>query len=200
MKAIETVYKGHRMRSRLEARWAVFFDLLKIKWEYEPEGFDLGTHGWYLPDFRLPDFGCWVEIKPDMILDKSVENKMSRFASDVAPILLFSGLPGTLGLGYCFDLGDSSGGEYEGDVGFTWCSVTDTITLWWNEYDRQLMRGERVLCRPDWSEWRYPCWNTTHQRDGLHFSGAIGVAGASARQARFEHGQIGAPEHWRTNG
>lgn len=51
MKAIETRYKGYRFRSRLEARWAVFFDALGIKWEYEPEGYDLGEAGWYLPDF-----------------------------------------------------------------------------------------------------------------------------------------------------
>ena len=32
-KAIETKYKGFRFRSRLEARWAVFFDALGIEWE-----------------------------------------------------------------------------------------------------------------------------------------------------------------------
>ena len=39
MRPIETKYKGCRFRSRLEARWAVFFDALGIKWWYEPEGF-----------------------------------------------------------------------------------------------------------------------------------------------------------------
>lgn len=39
MRPIETKYKGCRFRSRLEARWAVFFDALEIKWWYEPEGF-----------------------------------------------------------------------------------------------------------------------------------------------------------------
>ncbi len=39
MRPIETKYKGCRFRSRLEARWAVFFDALGIKWRYEPEGF-----------------------------------------------------------------------------------------------------------------------------------------------------------------
>lgn len=37
IKPIETVYKGYRFRSRLEARWAVFFDAQGIEWEYEPE-------------------------------------------------------------------------------------------------------------------------------------------------------------------
>jgi hypothetical protein len=49
---IQTRYKGYRFRSRLEARWAVFFDLLGIAWEYEPEGFRMGSVC-YLPDFRL---------------------------------------------------------------------------------------------------------------------------------------------------
>lgn len=41
IQAIETVYKGYHFRSRLEARWAVFFDTLGIEWEYEKEGYDL---------------------------------------------------------------------------------------------------------------------------------------------------------------
>lgn len=69
LKAIETRYKGYRFRSRLEARWAVFFDALGVGWEYEKEGFEL-ISGRYLPDFWLPDVydrsgqsGVWVEIK-----------------------------------------------------------------------------------------------------------------------------------------
>lgn len=60
--AIPTVYRGRRYRSRLEARWAAFFDLLGWKAEYEP--FDLG--GWS-PDFLLTGpYGCsaLVEVKP----------------------------------------------------------------------------------------------------------------------------------------
>lgn len=63
IKPIETRYKGYRFRSRLEARWAVFFDSLGLKWEYEPEGFDLGFGELYLPDFWLPEMNAWVEIK-----------------------------------------------------------------------------------------------------------------------------------------
>jgi len=32
-RAIRTKYKEHLFRSRLEARWAVFFDALGIRWE-----------------------------------------------------------------------------------------------------------------------------------------------------------------------
>lgn len=36
MQAITTIYKNIQFRSRLEARWAVFFDTLNIEWKYEP--------------------------------------------------------------------------------------------------------------------------------------------------------------------
>lgn len=63
MKPIETFYKGCKFRSRLEARWAVFFDSLKIIWEYEKEGFVMTTGETYLPDFWLPQLDCFFEVK-----------------------------------------------------------------------------------------------------------------------------------------
>ncbi len=75
MKAIETYYNGYRFRSRLEARWAVVFDTLGIRYEYEPEGFETSA-GPYLPDFRFDAQGVkhfqgessgrlWAEVKGD---------------------------------------------------------------------------------------------------------------------------------------
>jgi hypothetical protein len=66
MKAIETRYAGCRFRSRLEARWAVFFDHLGIEWQYEPEGFEYSggcPPQRYLPDFYLPGPDMWAEVK-----------------------------------------------------------------------------------------------------------------------------------------
>ena len=63
MKAIDTQYKGYNFRSRLEARWAVFFDALGLKWEYEPEGFELEDGTKYLPDFKVQYPGRWEEEK-----------------------------------------------------------------------------------------------------------------------------------------
>lgn len=63
IKAIETEYNGYRFRSRLEARWAVFFDSLDIDYEYEPEGFVLEDGSKYLPDFYLPTHELYVEVK-----------------------------------------------------------------------------------------------------------------------------------------
>lgn len=67
IKPIETVYKGYRFRSRLEARWAVFFDEIGLPWEYESEGYTLPDGRGYLPDFRIKslDGATWFyEVKP----------------------------------------------------------------------------------------------------------------------------------------
>ena len=67
IKAIETRYNGCRFRSRLEARWAVFFDALGVPWEYEKEGFDLDGIR-YLPDFWLPHMNMWAEVKGQSLM------------------------------------------------------------------------------------------------------------------------------------
>jgi hypothetical protein len=53
MKAIPTMYRDVQMRSRTEARWAEFFDMIGVDWQYEPEGYEAGGVR-YLPDFWLP--------------------------------------------------------------------------------------------------------------------------------------------------
>lgn len=63
MKAIPTTYAGVRFRSRLEARYALAFDQIGIKWAYEPEGVQLRGGERYLSDFWLPDCRTFVEVK-----------------------------------------------------------------------------------------------------------------------------------------
>jgi len=79
IKAIQTRYKGYHFRSRLEARWAVFFEKMGLNWEYEPEGFELpGLY--YLPDFRVTTpqgFVMWYEVKPRGV---SHDDTVSAFA------------------------------------------------------------------------------------------------------------------------
>lgn len=88
--AIETRYAGCRFRSRLEARWAVAFDHMGIKWEYEPQCFEvtdrlnlLGgmdqTWG-YLPDFWLPELELWVEVKGAFDTDEAYRKFLSAAA------------------------------------------------------------------------------------------------------------------------
>jgi|TARA_R100000742_G_C4248596_1_gene67181 hypothetical protein len=83
--AIPCTYHGIKFRSRLEARWAMFFHRLGLHWEYEPEGFFLGKDGEYDSDLMyLPDFlvitpqgkDMWYEIKPINITE---DEKFTKF-------------------------------------------------------------------------------------------------------------------------
>lgn len=86
--AIPTRYKGYTFRSRTEARWGVFYDALPIRFEYEPEGLMLPNGQLYLPDFYLPDFKWFCEVKPsDGILE--VEDKAKRFGLNGSVDVLF---------------------------------------------------------------------------------------------------------------
>jgi hypothetical protein len=57
-----TTYRGTRFRSRLEARWAAFFDLARWQWQYEPSDYEAWS-----PDFALATktgVPILVEVKP----------------------------------------------------------------------------------------------------------------------------------------
>lgn len=97
--AIPTRYGGIVFRSRLEARWAVLFDVLGYPWEYEPEGFEAPGVGRYLPDFRVryPGRGpserhyVWLEVKPDLLgHDQAYYRKIARLCPGV---LVLDGQP-----------------------------------------------------------------------------------------------------------
>jgi hypothetical protein len=79
--AIPTAYRGRLYRSRLEAKWAAFFDLMGWQHEYEP--YDLGT---WSPDFLIiPSGGAHevlVEVKPITEFDPAVGEKMLKAAVD----------------------------------------------------------------------------------------------------------------------
>ncbi len=75
MNAIPTSYSGVQFRSRLEARWAAFFDLLDWSWEYEP----IEMANCYIPDFVIQlHKPLLVEVKPAVALDDSVRDTMHK--------------------------------------------------------------------------------------------------------------------------
>ena len=86
--SIPTTYHGRLFRSRLEARWAAFFEL--VGWHYEYEPFDL--NGW-IPDFVL--FGyeeILVEVKPYSKLEQfdteKIENAIAGTEKESLEVLL----------------------------------------------------------------------------------------------------------------
>lgn len=94
IKPIETQYNGYLFRSRTEARWAVYFDAIGIKYEYEKEGYDLGELGWYLPDFWLPEYQTFVEVKGDQFKAEEYDKCACLVANTPnSGCLLLEGLP-----------------------------------------------------------------------------------------------------------
>ena len=148
IKAIETKYKGYRFRSRLEARWAVFFDAMGIKYEYEKEGYDLGELGWYLPDFWLPEFEMFIEIKPSTGVLISSETKafkklMVLHEMTTSPTLLCMGNPKEFrNLLYTTFTTNSGGGAGDWDATFVFDTEAILVTT--------DTRSNRVLLTADW--------------------------------------------------
>ena len=95
LKPIETVYNGYRFRSRLEARWAVFFDALGVEYEYEPEGFKHESGECYLPDFYLCESKTYVEVKANREGAFDELLKATSFVQDngIHRLLILSNIP-----------------------------------------------------------------------------------------------------------
>jgi hypothetical protein len=70
---VEIIYKGNKFRSKLDAKWAVFFDECGFKWEYNAKGFGFGWEE-YEPCFRLSNVDGRCGYKDDGILYVAVIN------------------------------------------------------------------------------------------------------------------------------
>lgn len=75
IEAKPTWYAGTVFRSRLEADWAATLDTVGVRWEYEPQTIALPSGATYIPDFRLPEIGMWLEVKGPGVprIEKTIE-------------------------------------------------------------------------------------------------------------------------------
>jgi len=203
IKPIETRYAGHRFRSRLEARWAVFFDHLGIEWQYEPECFKIAGKG-YLPDFWLPGLCTWVEVKG--VLDQATLNHLIQAINPLCGlprdpggtrwkpsrktgrILLLGEIPKVKFSAWCHSRLDFINGDpCVVDVVFRHDGQTASLS--------PIGDAEALL-----SENGMPQWDTDADRRSLLAGGEAWTAIAdppidsgynAARMARFEHGESG---------
>jgi len=95
-KAKRTKYGKVWFRSRLESRWAEWFDQQDIPWKYEPTSFGIDTARHYTPDFaiQVPEIGAVLcEVKPTW--KQAVEDaRLQRLAQIIGnPCLALSGDP-----------------------------------------------------------------------------------------------------------
>lgn len=205
IKPIETIYNGYRFRSRLEARWAVFFSAAKIDYRYEMEGFDLDGE-YYLPDFYLPEFCLYVEIKP---FNREIvhhvgdgnewEKKCSKFRdlTDNAILLCYDDPYAALYHRlFAFSHTDSSGGDDEFDCIFTEHDDKPVLVTYSDVKDlsvcvnANMMKSNRVGTSYKFTRDLYLLWDkATGEFNST--SNAISLARIKARQARFEHGECG---------
>lgn len=87
---IPTTYESSNFRSRLEARWAAFFDLIGWRWTYEP----MDASG-YIPDFLIHgDRPFFVEVGPCVGRDayRAKAEKPLRVASELQHDVLVVGM------------------------------------------------------------------------------------------------------------
>lgn len=112
LKAIETLYDGCRFRSRLEARWAVFFNEANVPYEYEAEGYDMGGVR-YLPDFWLPEQRVFLEVKGQYPNEQDEEKARLLNEYSDCPVFIFNGgfTPGPSGICYCYQIGNDREGQ-----------------------------------------------------------------------------------------
>jgi hypothetical protein len=182
IKAIETIYKGYRFRSRLEARWAVFFDALGIPWEYEKEGFNINGK-YYLPDFYLPEIDTYIEIKPaskdepdewpDHPYDAILRELGYTALDDLPQLIIIKGNPWV-------NPDDESDFEYcgfiPGDYMYYFCECPSCGKIG-IQFEGRAARICGSKCLPDSDK----SYNTHSER--------LLAAYLKARQARFEHGE-----------
>lgn len=69
-------YNGIKYRSTYEVRFARMLDAAGVRFQYEPDRFDLGSTS-YMPDFYLPEYGLYIEVKGWMT--PAAERKIDLF-------------------------------------------------------------------------------------------------------------------------
>lgn len=110
---IRTTYRGVTFRSRTEACWGCFFDLVNWRWEYEP--IDLAG---YIPDFVI-SFDArplLVEVKPDLEVTslRTYAGKIERSGwADEALILLAAPIDAETGSPVLGLFGERAGEEWQ---------------------------------------------------------------------------------------
>jgi hypothetical protein len=91
---METPYNGQVYSNQLVARWAVFFDTLRIDFESDTQPELLPSGSRYRPNLFLPDFGLFVDIKPFTPFGLPEVRRLWEFAVDLGnDTLLIVGSP-----------------------------------------------------------------------------------------------------------
>ena len=196
IKPIETKYKGYRFRSRLEARWAVYFDAMGFDWEYEKEGYDLGEAGWYLPDFWLPQVNMWAEVKSKDLTKDEFLKAVMLCEMTRRKVLLLIGVPAKktyLGISDITKIKCTRCGKlqylYEcPTIICRECGSTDFKLNWCEDFLLTNYHDYVVVEDRFYSNTEYNGENRSFE-DSPYDNESVERAINAARGARFEHGE-----------
>lgn len=184
-KVIETKYKGFRFRSRTEARWAIFLDVIEIPYEYEKEGYDLGSE-YYLPDFWVPAWDSFIEIKGTKPTEEEIEKVVKLHKNTGKRVLLISGQPWPHEYrirSFGFDPGFDEELP-DGYMQFMQCRRSDNIFLVFVD-NNDLQYAGLTIGHPNVDP---ECGGCSDRYPMIHDK--IEKAFHKAREARFEHGEM----------
>ncbi|NLZ31344.1 MAG: hypothetical protein GX885_11510 [Methanomicrobiales archaeon] len=94
-----TWYNNYFFRSKLEAKWAVLFDYMKVAWTYEPDQYICDDGSQYTPDFYLPesyirdDKGLFIEVKPEGMVNPEYIERISSALKDLGLVIVYGKAP-----------------------------------------------------------------------------------------------------------
>lgn len=173
-------------------------DALAIAWQYEPEGFELPS-GRYLPDFLLPEIGCWLEVKGDDPSGEELQVCYELARGGDRPVFILMGQPESPRISVAgheihtpflseqeYQEADGLGFGVEGTIGMGFLKEHNSAWVGWMEC---------AMCRhiwigPGYLSQRIPCPKCGFEIYTVN-SLALGRAYAAARSARFEFGESG---------
>ena len=152
IQAKETIYNGYRFRSKLEAKWAVFFDKLNVTYQYEPEAFRCSDGSQYTPDFYLPDSflrthkrkGLYLEIKPlgfSRYFSHENQTYVRRIATalESANLCLFTGDPHDLVFGPWNESNEQLCPDYDNFMVLMYCDECGALKA-------DFLEGSYMIC------------------------------------------------------
>lgn len=95
MRPIETEYRSVTFKSRMEAKWAMFFDSVGIEWKYEQARYLVPGVGRYTPDFSLRSGvkSALAEVKPEWPTGYEVHKCRSAAGQSGLAVAVLIGVP-----------------------------------------------------------------------------------------------------------
>jgi hypothetical protein len=165
-----TLYREVLYRSRIEARWAVFYDTLGIKHKYEPMWAEVDSRRGYVnykPDFEITvphdNYTYYVEIKDDSPTQEAI-TKACGWARDLGDVIIF------------FDLKPPKS-DTESAWLFEWSDLDDQVhrhtNMWWCECPKCGYLGIQ-----EFGELPCKCYPETNSNAVREWEDVFGTAGS----------------------